>query len=145
MSKNFIEPTRMVSIKGKGRISAECIVTARVTIIYHYDDDPDPSIIRTNVTATAPDLDMFITFCCRDENAEVHVEILDINQPLLRSHDDNLKWLDNLEQVETDDAFYDRLFDMGEDPGITGAGRHNPTDEEPNDDEGDPPDELGKP
>ena len=102
MSKDFIEPTRMVSIKGKGRLSAECIVTARVVITHHYDDGSEPSIIRINTTATAPDLDMFLVFCSRDDNVEVEVDILDINQPLIRSHDDNLQWLDNLERSESD-------------------------------------------
>ena len=111
MNKDFIDPKSIISIKGKGRLSAECTVTARVTTTFHFDDD-ESTVMRLNITATASNLDMFLTYCDRDENADIEVEILDIFQPDIRSHEDNLQWLDHLENRERSDDFAESLREL---------------------------------
>lgn len=89
----------ILNIKGKGRLSAETIVTARITITYHFQEDDEPTIISAQMIAPAAHLELFLIPYTHDVNAEVEVSILDTYTPLIRDHDANLKWLDNLQQL----------------------------------------------
>ena len=51
------------------------------------------------MTAPAADMELFLIPYTHDENAEVDVNIIDTYTPLIRDHDKNLKWLDNLQQL----------------------------------------------
>ena len=89
----------ILNIKGKGRLSAETIVTARITITHHLQGDDEPTIISAQMTAPASDMELFLIPYTHNEDAEVEVSILDTYTPLIREHDDNLKWLDNLQKL----------------------------------------------
>ena len=53
--------------------------------------------------APASDLDLFILPYVDDEDAEVDVEILDVYQPFIRSHEKNLEFLNSLKKQEGTD------------------------------------------
>lgn len=56
------------------------------------------------ITAPAVDLELFLLPYTDDENADLEIEILNIVQPVIGKHDENLKWLDYLMQRQQDDA-----------------------------------------
>ena len=92
----------IINIKGKGRLSAESIVTARVSVEYRFNDDSEPAFFQVKVIAPASDLDLFILPYVDDDNADVEVEILDVYQPIIQAHETNLEYLDRLKKQESD-------------------------------------------
>ena len=99
----------ILNIKGKGRLSAETIVTARLTVTYHLQGEDEPTIISGQMTAPASDMELFLIPYTHDENAEVDIHIIDTYTPLIREHDDNLKWLDNLQQLHQGEDHLDMI------------------------------------
>ena len=89
----------ILNLKGKGRLSAETIVTARITVTYHLEGDAEPKIISVQMTAPAAEMELFLIPYTHYEFAEVEVSILDTYTPLIREHDENLNWLDHLQQL----------------------------------------------
>ena len=114
----------ILNIKGKGRLSAETIVTARITITYYLPEDDEPTIISAQMTAPASDMELFLIPYTHDEAAEVEISILDTYTPLIREHDDNLKWLGNLQQLHQGEEHLDMI-----------EGRVTETDTEPDTEE----------
>ena len=55
------------------------------------------------ITALAIDLELFLLPYIDNEQADLEIEILDIVQPGIREHDENLKWLDYLIQHQQGD------------------------------------------
>lgn len=104
MENQSITPRTMIRLKSGERLSAESIVTARITVTYHFDDEPEPVIFQVKAIAPASDLDFFLIPYTTDANCDVEVEILDVLQPLIRGHDDNLKWLDNIKRLENGES-----------------------------------------
>lgn len=106
MDNNEVFSKEIVNIKGIGRLSAESIVTARVSIEIDLKDGAPLSFFQVNVTAPAIDLDVFLSHFTSFENTQIEIEILDVIQPQVRVHDENLKWLDNLQRLArgNDDA-----------------------------------------
>ena len=94
----------IINIKGKGRLSAESIVTVKASVAYHLEDEPDPTYFQVMITAPAADLELFLLPYIDDENADLQIDILNIVQPAIGAHDENLKWLDYLMQHQQDDA-----------------------------------------
>ena len=99
----------ILNIKGKGRLSAETIVTARITITHHLQGDDEPTIISAQMTAAASGMELFLIPYTHDVNAEVEVRILDIYTPLVREHDDNLRWLSNLQQLHQGEDHFEMI------------------------------------
>ena len=94
----------IINVKGKGRLSAESIVTVKASVTYHLEDEPDPTYFQVMMTAPAFDLELFLVPYIDAENADLQIEILNIVQPAIGEHDENLKWLDYLMQHQQDDA-----------------------------------------
>ena len=94
---------QLIRVKGHGVLSAESIVTARVTVTHHFDDDTEPVTMQVRITAPASDLDLFLIPYTEDDDIDVDFEILDILQPYIGRHDERLKWLDYLINREDDD------------------------------------------
>lgn len=94
---------QLIRIKGHGVLSAESIVTARVTVTHHFDDNTDPVTMQVRITAPASDLDLFLIPYAENDSIDLEIEILDILQPYVGKHDENLKWLDYLIHREGDD------------------------------------------
>ena len=92
----------IINIKGKGRLSAESVVTARVSVEYRFNDGSEPAFFQVKVIAPASDLDLFILPYVDDDNAAVDVEILDVYQPIIQAHETNLEYLDRLKRQESD-------------------------------------------
>ena len=90
---------RILNIKGKGRLSAETIVTARITVTFHLEGEDEPITISAQMTAPASDMELFLIQYTHNEDTEVDIHILDTYTPLIQKHDDNLHWLDNLQQL----------------------------------------------
>jgi len=88
----------IINVKGKGRLSAESIVTVRASVTYYLDNEPDPTFFQVMITAPAADLELFLLPYIDDEQADLEIEILNIVQPVIGEHDENLKWLDYLIQ-----------------------------------------------
>lgn len=88
----------IINVKGKGRLSAESIVTIKASVTYYLEDEPDPTFFQVTITAPAADLELFLLPYTDNEQADLEVEILDIIQPAIGEHDENLKWLDYLIQ-----------------------------------------------
>ena len=84
----------IINVKGKGRLSAQSIVTVKASVEYYLDDDPEPVFFQVMITASASDLDLFLLPYSDNENADLQIEILNIIQPGITEHDENLKWLD---------------------------------------------------
>ena len=95
---------QLVRVKGHGVLSAETIVTARVTVTHHFDDGTEPVTMQVRITAPASDLDLFLIPYTEDDDIDVDFEILDILQPYVGKHDENLKWLDTLINHEDTDS-----------------------------------------
>ena len=95
---------QLVRVKGHGVLSAETIVTARVTVTHRFDDGTEPVTMQVRITAPASDLDLFLIPYTEDDDIDVDFEILDILQPYVGKHDENLKWLDALINSEEDDC-----------------------------------------
>ena len=95
---------QLVRVKGHGVLSAETIVTARVTVTHHFDDGTEPVTMQVRITAPASDLDLFLIPYTEDDDIDVDFEILDILQPYVGKHDKNLKWLDALINLEKDNT-----------------------------------------
>ena len=93
----------IINVKGKGRLSAESIVTVKASVTYYLEDEPDPTFFQVMITAPATDLELFLLPYIDNEQADLEIEILDIVQPSIREHDENLKWLDYLIQHQQDD------------------------------------------
>ena len=95
----------IINVKGKGRLSAESVVTARVSVEYRVNDgNPEPAFFQVRVIAPASDLDLFILPYVDDDNADVEVEILDVYQPIIQAHETNLEYLDRLKKQESDSS-----------------------------------------
>ena len=94
----------IINVKGKGRLSAQSIVTVKASVEYYLDDDPEPVFFQVMITAPASDLDLFLLPYTDNENADLQIEILNIIQPGITEHDENLKWLDYLVQRQQDDT-----------------------------------------
>lgn len=95
--------SQLIRIKDRGVLSAESIVTVRVSVEYRLDDEPEPVYFSVQITAPASDLDLFLIPYSDDENANLEIDILDVYQPRISKHDENLKWLDYLiDRDETD-------------------------------------------
>ena len=95
----------IINVKGKGRLSAESVVTARVSVEYHFDDgNSESAFFQVKVIAPASDLDLFILPYVDDDNADVEVEILDVYQPIIQAHETNLEYLDRLKKQESDSS-----------------------------------------
>ena len=99
----------MIRIKGKGILSAESIVTVRAGVTYNLVDEPEPPYFQVMITAPASDLELFLLPFADDKNAELEVEILNIIQPQIGSHDQNLKWLDYVIQRQLGEEGSDPL------------------------------------
>ena len=95
---------QLVRVKGHGVLSAETIVTARVTVTHHFDDGTEPVTMQVRMTAPASDLDLFLIPYTEDDDIDVDFEILDILQPYVGKHNKNLKWLDALINLEKDNT-----------------------------------------
>ena len=95
---------QLIRIKGHGVLSAESIVTARVTVTHHFDDGTDPVTMQVQITAPASDLDLFLLPYTEEDDIDLDFEILDILQPYIGKHNDSLKWLDTLINREKDDG-----------------------------------------
>ena len=93
----------IINVKGKGRLSAESIVTVKASVTYYLEDEPNPTFFQVMITALAIDLELFLLPYIDNEQADLEIEILDIVQPSIREHDENLKWLDYLIQHQQDD------------------------------------------
>ena len=63
---------------------------------YYLDDEPEPAFFQVMITAPAADLELFLLPYIDTEQADLEVEILNIVQPVIGEHDENLKWLDYL-------------------------------------------------
>ena len=94
---------QLIRIKGHGVLSAESIVTARVTVTHRFDDNSEPVTMQVRITAPASDLDLFLLPYTEADDIDVDFEILDILQPYIGKHNENLKWLDTLINHEDDD------------------------------------------
>ena len=94
--KNQMKP--LIRLKDKGILSAESVVTVRVGVTYHLKDEPDPTFFQVMITAPATDLELFLLPFTDDDNAELEVEILNIIQPYIGKHVENLKWVDYIVQ-----------------------------------------------
>ena len=122
MSKEQPEARKpIIRIKNIGQISAESIVTARVSVEQYdeYTGDDEPKYFQVKMTAPPTDIYLFLMPFYDDPKAQILVEILDVYQPLMTKHEDNLEFLDALTELT--------LLDDNDS------------------EEGDPPDELGKP
>jgi len=86
----------IINVKGKGRLSAESIVTVRASVTYYLDNEPDPTFFQVMITAPAADLELFLLPYIDDEQADLEIDILNIVQPVIGKHNENLKWLDYL-------------------------------------------------
>ena len=95
---------QLIRVKGHGVLSAERIVTARVTVTYHFDDNTEPVTMQVRITAPASDLDLFLMPYSERDDIDLEFEILDTLQPYIGKHDGNLQWLDHLKHRETDDT-----------------------------------------
>ena len=98
--------SHILRVKGKGVLSAQTIVTIRAIATYHLPDEDEPTRISVQMTATADDIELFLIPYTHDDNIELEIEILDILQPLINSHDANLKWLDNIKNLEKGEDHY---------------------------------------
>ena len=98
--------SHILRVKGKGVLSAQTIVTIRAIATYHLPDEDEPTRISVQMTATADDIELFLIPYTHDDNIELEIEILDILQPLIDSHDTNLKWLDNIKNLEKGEDHY---------------------------------------
>ena len=94
----------IINVKGKGRLSAESIVTVKASVTYYLEDEPDPTCFQVVITAPAADLELFLLPYVDDEHADLQIEILNIVQPAIGKHDENLKWLDYLIQHQQGDT-----------------------------------------
>ena len=94
----------ILHIKVQGRLSAQSVVTVRASVTYHLKDEPEPTFFCATLTSFASDVELFLLPYTDDPNAELEVEILNILQPGIDQHDDNLKWLDYLIQRQQDDG-----------------------------------------
>lgn len=99
-------PKQLLRIKDKGILSAESIVTVRCTVTHHFADESEPAIFHVNITAPASDLDLFLIPYSDNELTDLDIEILHVYQPYISNHDSNLKWLDNIKNLERDSIFY---------------------------------------
>ena len=93
----------IINVKGEGRLSAETIVTVRALVTYHLDDEPDPTLFEVMITAPAVDLELFLSPYIHNEQADLEIEILNIIQPVIGKHNENIKWLDSLIQHQQGD------------------------------------------
>ena len=50
----------IINVKGKGRLSAESIVTVRASVTYYLEDEPEPTFFQVMITAPAADLELFL-------------------------------------------------------------------------------------
>lgn len=94
-------PKQLIRIKDQGVLSAESVVTARVSVEYHFNDGSESAFFQVKVIAPASDLDLFILPYVDDDNADVEVEILDVYQPIIQAHKTNLEYLDRLKKQES--------------------------------------------
>ena len=94
----------IINVKGKGRLSAESIVTIKVSVTYYLEDEPNPTFFQVMITAPAADLELFLLPYIDNEQADLQIEILNIVQPAISEHDENLKWLDYLIQHQQGDT-----------------------------------------
>ena len=90
----------IINIKGKGRLSAESIVTVRASLTYYLEDEPGSAFFQVMITAPAADLEFFLLPYIDNEQADLEIEILNIIQPVIEEHDENLKWLDYLMEYQ---------------------------------------------
>ena len=99
---------KLLRIKDKGVLSAESIVTVKVAVESRIIKD-EPAFFQVQITAAAMDLDLFLLPYDDAEVYDVEVDIIDVIQPYILKHDDNLKWLDYVKQREggTSDFFED--------------------------------------
>ena len=93
----------IINVKGEGRLSAETIVTVRALVTYHLDDEPNPTLFEVMITAPAVDLELFLSPYIHNEKADLEIEILNIIQPVIGKHNENIKWLDSLIQHQQGD------------------------------------------
>ncbi len=100
-------PKQLLRIKDKGILSAESIVTVRCTVTHHFADESEPAIFQVNITAPASDLDLFLIPYSDNALTDLDLEILHVYQPYIGNHDSNLKWLDNIKNLEGDRIFYE--------------------------------------
>ena len=82
----------------RAKDAAESHVKASVT--YYLD----PTCFQVVITAPAADLELFLLPYVDDEQADLQIEILNIIQPAIGKHDENLKWLDYLIQHQQGDT-----------------------------------------
>ena len=61
------------------------------------------TVFQVRITAPASDLDLFLIPYAENDSIDLEIEILDILQPYVGKHDENLKWLDYLIHREDDD------------------------------------------
>ena len=94
----------IINVKGKGRLSAESIVTVKASVTYYLEDEPDPTCFQVMITAPAADLELFLLPYIDDDRSDLQIEILNIVQPGIDQHDENLKWLDSLIQHQQGDT-----------------------------------------
>ena len=100
-------PKQLLKIKGHGILSAESIVTVRASITHHFEDDTEPVFFQVNITAPASDLDLFLIPYAEGEMTDLALEILHIYTPYIANHDSNLKWLDNIKNLERNSISYE--------------------------------------
>ena len=55
------------------------------------------------ITAPAVDLELFLSPYIHNEKADLEIEILNIIQPVIGKHNENIKWLDSLIQHQQGD------------------------------------------
>ena len=102
MANQNLTPKQLIRIKDQGVLSAESIVTARVSVVYRFHDGSEPAFFQVKVIGPASDIDLFILPYVDDDNADVEVEILDVYQPIIQAHETNLEYLDRLKKQESD-------------------------------------------
>ena len=90
---------KLLRIKDQGVLSAESIVTVKVAVESHILED-EPAFFQVQITAAAMDLDLFLLPYDDDDVYDVEVDIIDVIQPYIGKHDDNLKWLDYVKKRE---------------------------------------------
>ena len=95
-------PKQLLKIKGHGILSAESIVTVRASVTHHFEDETEPVFFQVNITAPASDLDLFLIPYSVGDDTELELEILHVYTPYIANHDSNLKWLDNIKNLERD-------------------------------------------
>ena len=75
------------------------LVTVRALVTYHLH----PTLFEVMITAPAVDLELFLSPYIHNEKADLEIEILNIIQPVIGKHNENIKWLDSLIQHQQGD------------------------------------------